>query len=261
MAIVTLYQCPDMARFAQFAGGLIYDLGGGTRRIIPLSHPDYPGLLCKGIKCQATGEPYQGPLPTGLQSSGAMAGSTQPGFGVNQPWNLLPTSPGRLYSHAKIVCTFKSVPYGNDGATPFLTVRAVGSSEQVTIPGTGYTFTSDGSPIKQDSSFAIATTTYNVTIFQAVGVDEALYATLAANPVNSIPFLNFDAGTLRFDTWEYTQTQNSNFAKSYQIGFNFSWRAIPWNRVLRPDGIWESPVRTVDGGALYGTSDLNVLLN
>lgn len=240
----------DLYNFLLWAGGKAYTIslaGGGTAtRIIPVSHPVSQGMICQALEWKLFGG-YNG-------SHAALTGLS--GFTLNSSTtdalNLV------NYQYAAVTLTFKTVPFLTDGSTPFMVVNRQSAGEAYTLAGQKLAFPSDGSLIDADASVAIPTKTFVVTIYQAYSVNDTAIDNAIANPINSASFLGYAAGYLRFDGVDSTTTMTAGFSVSYQISYKFTYRPVPWNQFLRPDGTWEAP-KTPGGAFVYGTSDLNAL--
>ena len=224
----------DAGTFCKWASGQTYSVtvgGIATTRIIPLSHPDYPSLLCKNFDCKLTGSYTPG-------NSQAM-----------QNW-----------SDAKVTLTFKSVPYATDGQTPYMVRRGRSSGEEYSLAGRQLVFAGNGQPIQADASLKVATQAFSVTLYQATKYDDALVSGLAGS-VNSTTCLNYAPGYLRYDSAEYEQTQSLS-GTTFTITYYFTWRSIPWNKFLRPDCVWDTVAIGTSGGTAFGynSADLNQLL-
>ena len=218
----------EMADFCQFAGGKPYTIsisGIPTTRYIPLSHPQFSGLICKRVQARATGQ-----------------------WDGTHNWDW-----------CRVTCEFQSVPYGMDGSTPFLTIETTGSSESITIPQTAYYFPSDNKRIRQDVAIAVPVVTYAITTYLVPTLDDALYKTLVGK-VNDASFLGFAAGMMRFDTWRSALQMSATLASTYTTTLYFSFRPVEWNKFLRPDGTWEAAKKSVDNTYAYSSGDFSQLI-
>lgn len=233
----------EAANFAAFAGGVPYTIMVGsipTIRIIPMSHPLFPALLCRSAKVQWTGS--------------------------HTPTNPFPL---KNYSDAKVILGFESVPYATTGQTPYLVQRGRAASEQYSLAGRQLFF-SNGQPLQADASITVGTNAFSFTVYQAPSVPGAVIENALANPRNSATFFGEAVGSTRFDSYEYEHTQlatgvtTSAFPATqdvYTITYQFTYRSIDWNKFLRPDCVWDTVAIGSSGGTAfgYGSSDLNLL--
>jgi hypothetical protein len=225
----------DLVAFCQFCAGTprTYDLGGGNTavRIVPLSHPATSQLVCRKLSSRATG----GWTPT------------------NPAWS-------RQWSHAKVKVGFETVPWTSDGASPFLVVNAQSGSETYTLAGVRLTFP-DGSPVQADAGQNVPTTIYQATIYQAASLGDDVWAPLSGKVnASAIQIGSYlcPAGTVRFDGGGGQQVMTANFQSAYTRQLAFAFRPIPWNQFLRPNGVWDTPLKP-GGVPVYEAGDFSPL--
>lgn len=228
----------DMFEFCEFCGGTVktVDMGGGVtaQRIIPLSHPFAPKLLCQGVSARMTG-------------------------------NWVDTLPDwcKQFSLAKVDVTFRTVPYQTDGGAPFLVMNNRGASQSYSLAGSKMSFPSDGTPIQADASLNVPILTYSATIYQAVGPGDDVVAPLMGTVNNATLTLGafpMPAGTFRFDTMDNEVSTTVGSVKSYQRTLMGSFRPVPWNYFLRPNGLWEVALKP-NGDPVYAPADHSVLFS
>jgi len=232
------------ADFAVFAMGVPYSVivgGIATTRIIPMSHPMFPNLICRSAKVQWTGT---------YTASNAF--------------------PLKNYSDARVILGFESVPYATTGQTPYMIQRGRASSEQYSLAGRQLFFAGNGQPIQADASLAVGTNVFSFTVYQAPSVPRTVIENALANPRNSATFFGDAVGSIRFDSYEYEHTQlatgitTSAFPATqdvYTLTYYFTYRSIDWNKYLRPDCVWDTVAIGSSGGTAfgYGSSDLTLL--
>ena len=226
----------DMDAFCTFAGGskVTYTSGGNTfTRIIPLSDPDRVRLLCRKIEAKATGG-----------------------------WTPGNSAATRNWSHARVKLTFNSVPYLTDGSTPFMDVQTHAGAEAYTLAGTRLAF-SDATPIQADAALIVPTMTYAATIYQAPALADDVVRSLLGQ-CNSVALtLKTGAcaiGTVRFDGMDSRLTMTADFQQAYMRTLVFTWRPVPWNQFLRPNGVWDTAYGP-SSATVYGLSDLTPLIS
>lgn len=213
--------------FITYLAGRSYSIstGAGTfTRIIPMSHPDYPGLIVQDVKSKGTG--------------------VQDVHGH--------------YAWYRIAATFKMVPYAVDGSAPFQTIEATYSSRSYSISNTSYTF-SDGTPSTQSSVITVPEIGYVVTLYQCTQLDDALLGTLIAAPLNNATFFGWPTKTVKLAGMKASITMSSVGTPIYTRTVQFSYRPIEWNMFLRTDGEWDECL-DVAGNPAYATSDISQIL-
>lgn len=224
----------DLYSFCTFAGGSkkTIDMGGGVTatRYIPLSHPDLTKLLCTRIDGEAIG---------GYTATNTEALSN--------------------WSNAFVTLSFTSVPYLIDGSTPFQTIEVNEGLEVYTLAGSKLKFPSDSSYLQADAGKTVGTAIYSNTIYLSGALNDGVINPLKGK-CNASVLLGQPIGTLRFDTWSAKIVMTSNFETSYTRSIKLTQRDVPWNQFLRPDGVWEAPVKP-DGTFVYDLADLSPLFS
>ena len=216
----------DLFDFVSWAGGSpqTITVGGATvTRYVPLSHPDYPNLLCQGIKSTCTG------------SYSISLGN---------------------WSEAKVILNFKNVPYATDGAQPFLVKRTRASANVYTIAGLKLAF-SDHTPLPADAGVTIPEICYTYMLYMCEALDDALVGSLLGK-VNSTSIFGWPAGTVRSDGFNAEETFTAGQIPAYNRELVLTYRPIPWNKFLKPDGTWDYALKP-GGGYVYDSADLNQL--
>ena len=222
----------DIAAFAEWAGGKAYTVtvgGSPVQRIIPLSHPAFPGLLCKSIKCSGAGG-YTPSNPTGLEN----------------------------WEKAKVTLGFRSVPYGIDGQDPFLVKSGKGFSETTTLAGSQCYFPSDNTPIGTDAGLNTPVVDFQYQFFQCASLDLATLTDLAGK-ISSVTFLGLAAGYILYKTFDYSESRTAFNLTTFTKTLYFQWRKIHHNYFLRPNGVWEIAYKP-GATPMYDSVDLNALL-
>lgn len=223
----------DCYAFCQFLAGDLYSisLGGGVtvNRYIPCSHPDFANLLCLGLKTVHKGGYSGSGTPTLYQ-----------------------------YTWSEVTASFQSVPYPTDGSTAFYTVETVGGSESYSVAGGKLKFPSDNTPLQVDATVPVPVIQYRVTVYLCYSLNDSVLNPLAGS-VNNNTFLGWPAGTIRFDNYTSSLAMTATNTATYTRTLNLSYRAIPWNQLLRPNYVWEAPTAP-SGAYLYTAADLSPLL-
>jgi hypothetical protein len=223
----------DSGRFCQWAGGLPYliDLGGGSTvtRYIPLSDPKNPKLICMSIRCKLTGsytpdedEPYY-----------------------------------RQWSDAKIELGFSSVPYITDGSVPFSTQETDMGVEVYSIAGANYVFPG-GERIHADAGRKVPTQVYVYTVYNALALADSTVNPLLGK-LNASPFLGNPAGTVRCDGRAERIQTLASFQKAWTRTLKLTYRPIEWNKFLKRDATWDTPLDP-GGNPAYEYADFSPLL-
>ena len=225
----------DLMDFCQFCGGVprTYTVGGVTvTRLVPLSHPAAPRLLCSDIKSEYIGE---------FTPS-------------NDPWI-------QQWSHAKVSLKFKAVPYATDGSQPFMVINTRGGVEEYSLAGVRLQ-TAGGIPLQTDASLPVHTTIYSITIFQCPALGDNVVIPLQGK-VNTGPMLMGSmmcaAGCVKFMDMQSEDSMTPDFQIKYTRTLSFGVRDVDWRMVLLPDGTWDFAVKP-GGGYILDDTDLSVLL-
>lgn len=213
--------------FVTYVAGRSYAVttGAGTfTRIIPMSHPDFPGLICTKIQTKGTGQ---------ISATGQ-------------------------FSWFRVTATFTMVPYNVDGSAPFQTIEATYSTKTYSIANTSFTF-SDGTPSTASSFIAVPEIGYVVTLYQCTQLDDALLGTLIAAPLNNNTFFGWPAKTIFLEGMKASLNMASVGTPTYTRVVQFKYRPIDWNKFLRTDGQWDTCLN-VAGDPAYQQSDLSQIL-
>lgn len=225
----------DRGSFIQTMAGTTENIalpGGGTvERVVPLQHPDDPGMYAVSYESKAIG------TPGGVWGTGLSVYTT-------------------MFSHAVLSVQFESLPFILGSADPWFTL-SVGSGTTIeTIPDGAFAFSSPYEEMTGEAGIPIPIVQYNLTTYmntQQIGYEVAQLA----GKVNSVPFEGFPAGFIRYSGTTSEMTRGgggTSLVKSYALSF----RPILWNMAMRRNGTWDIPLT---GGGLmkYQTADLNIL--
>ncbi len=225
----------EIFTFSTFCGGTLrnVDLGGSVfaDRIIPLSDPLNPALLCRSIRAKGTGHYTL----------------------ANAPYL-------DNWSHVKFELEFGSVPFPVDGSTPFMIVSAETKAEIITVAGAKLTF-GDGSPIQADAGITMPVKNYTVKMYQCPTTDDATCDPLTGlvnTSTVTIGGVARSAGTVRFDGQATETTVTTGLATTYTRELKLAWRPIEWNKFLRHDGVWDYAQKP-DTTYIYADGDLTAL--
>jgi hypothetical protein len=120
---------------------------------------------------------------------------------------------------------------------------------------------SDNKPLPAEASPGkiVPIVTFTKTIKGIHAIPLAAVFSIAKAPINSNTYMGAEPGTLRF---EGAQTSKRFTTTGVQKDFTakFSWRAIPWNKMLRPSTGNFEDIKTINGGnPLYDSSDFTPL--
>lgn len=157
---------------------------------------------------------------------------------------------------------FRTPQYSVDTASPnaFVTEQRSNGVEMTTRPGSAYKFLSDGKRINHDVGIPVITAEYSLTFHQLSSLDDTLYDSLVGC-VNSATFYGKPAGTMLYlgasSSGEFTLAG----AASFEVTHQFSYKSVPHNNIMRPDGaMFDTPVLISDGTTtMLPSADLNAL--
>lgn len=229
----------DEADFQQFlntvCGTTPITIAPGIQRILPLIHPQYPGMLAQSFDCE----------PAGYDASKDRGGL------------LIP------YLKEKITVNFATVPYPYQGTVEdkaFMKLSTKHSAESYTIPNTGYKFLASGIPIQQDVAITVGTTAIELTLYQCPSPTDVFLGPFQGY-INSATFLGYAPGCVRFDGASQDMETSFMGNVTYTKTLTFMFRRVGWNYALSPSGVWDTPVKITDGTFMYPDStDFNNLL-
>lgn len=222
-------------RFVQVVAGLPQTISyGGTSatRVVPLKNPSRYNCYASSIRSA----PAPGAVP-----------SIDGGMGI-------------VHDYYYVDVQFTTPQYSYDGSEPMVSVQRGVSSEMVTFPGTAYQYPSDGKLISHDVGVPVQMVDYVLTFHRLPSLNNTLYDSLVGC-VNSTTFRGSDPGTYLYRGCQSAGMLTMGGQASYEASQQFSYRSVPWNKVMRPDGGgFEAPVRLgTSDGYLIPSADLNQL--
>lgn len=224
----------DRGAFIQTMAGTTETIpipGGGTsERIIPLVHPDDPGLFAVSYDSKAIG-------------------------GAGNVWGEGLSVYTEMFTHAVISVRFESLPFALGSADPWYTLNVTSGVTIETIPDGAFLF--DGvEEMTGEAGIPIPLVQYNLTTY--LNTQQISYAVAQlSGKVNSVEFEGFPAGFIRYTGTVSEMTRGgsgTSLVKSYALSF----RPIMWNYSMRRNGVWAIPL-TAGGLTKYQTADLNIL--
>lgn len=207
--------------------------GGTFSRIVPLQHPVYTSLWLQAID----GEMFGTPTPT-----------------PNPPLSMMLN---QQFSRARFNLTFRAWPFPTIGDQPYMSIEQGQSVSYVTMPGTSLVFPSDETVIGADAGIFIVENTYVITLYQCPDMNDTA-SDMLAGTANANPVFGKAPGHLRFNGVQASYQVNVGGMYSYTRRYELAFRSVPWNEFLRPDGVWEEPLKP-DGTPVYELMDWSSL--
>lgn len=219
---------PDLTPFLQFVGGTAetVTIGGvEVERIVPLTHPYFPGMVAQSVRWRKTGRP-------------------------------LTVAPG--WTDWKVFVDFAVVPYAFAGDQPYLTLNRDYGASSITLPGRAYAV--GGVFLNHDVARNVPEIVYRATKYNVPTLDDSVYRALSGK-VNDATFLGYAAGTVRFDGVQDQIVQTIAFTLNRTVSLALACRpSLSWNSIVLPTGAVGDPVNVDDGTGLYETADFAALL-
>ena len=228
----------DVTAFVQHAINSVevinYGDGVTAERVVPLVYPDDPQMNLVGYRVEYFGTP----------------GGTGASVFTDQ------------FSHARIHLEFGVFPFATGGDAPFFTLTTDHSATMETLPGTVLTFPSGIGQTTGEWGLPVGVVAYNLTTYMGTTPVSPTISNLNGR-VNDDVFSvdgvgTFATGTLRlmgirseFAVGMFSRTMVKTFALRY--------RDRPWNQVMNPVGVWETPTLGLTGLNKYPSADFDVL--
>ena len=166
----------------------------------------------------------------------------------------------RPFAGCQVTVEFKAFEYDlGDGSTPWIRIRAQGSSDMITLPGVPFAF-GTGEKIEQDVGVVVGQVAFEITKFQVPDFDQwCSVAVPLMGKVNStaltISKTTFAAGCVFFPTFSLDSQTNVLGSPQTQVSFPLVFRQLQWNYAMRSDGVYAEVLPNP-----YATTDLSVLL-
>lgn len=228
----------DVTAFVQHAINSVEVInhGGGvtSERVVPLVYPDDAQMNLVGYRVEYFGTPG---------GTGASAFTDQ-------------------FSHARIHLEFGVFPFAMGGDQPYFTLTTDHAATMETVPGTILTFPSGIGQPTGEWGLPVGTVAYVLTTYLGTTPVSPTISNLngkvnnAAFTVNGIG--TFAAGTLRLMGIR-SEYAVGMFSRTMVKSFTLSYREKPWNQVLNPVGVWETPTLGATGLTKYFSADFEVL--
>jgi hypothetical protein len=221
-------------------------VNGTVTRYAPMVYPDFPALYCQGIDMQGWGN---------FEAS---------------------TNTSIIYDWAVVTCVFGTFPWNFQGLNDpngltnglYRSQSVEFSGEMLSLPAAGYKFSASPQlPVTQNIGRIVPLLNISITQHMCPSIPFATLFSLIGN-VNSTSFYGAATGTVLFlgasSESDFSLTQNNqSWLISQKLTTKFTYRAIPWNMFLRPDGTdpngnggYDTVVNTA-GGNVYPAADLN----
>jgi len=224
----------DLESFMQQVAGVpvIYGSGSGATitQQVPLIYPWNPKLYAQGMSFSAA-------------TSDTLVTLARP------------------FASAVVRVEFGTFPYQlGDGSKPWVSIRASGSSDMITLPGIPFSF-STGEKIEQDIGRIVGMVAFEITRYQVPDFDQwVAVATPLLGCVNSAPFTvsktTFAAGSMLFPTFGLDSQTSFLGTPQNQVSIPVIYRALNWNYGMRSDGVYDAITPSP-----YPVADLSPLVN
>jgi hypothetical protein len=159
---------------------------------------------------------------------------------------------------AEVTVNYQRLIFDPAETTPYLSEAKRGAGSFLTLPGTPFTFTSDGKPIQQDVGLFVpqieVQRVYDQAGAAALG-ESALFALVGT--VNAATFRGQPAGTWMLAMVEDHRDERLIGAPDVGMALSFVWKPVSWNSIFRRDtGTWEDVTPSI-----YVPSDWSVFDN
>jgi hypothetical protein len=215
----------------QAIAGVPTVLSGALVRRVPLESPYVPGMYATSLRHRGVGV------------DGAI-------------------TPSRPYSHVMVDVVFETPRWPLEGSSAYTSFRFTGNVQRITLPNTYYTFAGQAGAlavVEQNVGRDVGAVGVEIgrhwvadpTISMAVLLP--LLGKVSTQPV-TIGALTFAAGTLLFPTTMSDIRIPAQGEINATLALTLSWRELPWNMAIRPDGAANllSPLP-------FATADLNAI--
>lgn len=171
---------------------------------------------------------------------------------------------GITYDWGIATVRFRTARYAMSGDEALITYNSDSNPQFITRPGTALKFPSDNLRLDRDVALRVPHEDFTLTLHNLPTLNRALYDSLAG-VVNNAVFWGRDPGTVHYLGKSHQEQQTVGGVRSWTVTHKFAWRAIPWNMLMRPDGVavsgsaFEAPVDIATGAKLLGQGNLSAL--
>jgi hypothetical protein len=207
--------------------------GGSIVRKVPLRHPDRPEVFF-AVGCF-------------IEGLGAYEGFTDTlGHDV-------------MYSHARCIVDFATMPFMQVGDQPFAQVRVKHGTEYIGKPGSAFHFLEDNSKIEQQGGIFVATAAITITTFLNPTLDHNFLNSML-NRLNAGTFEGYVSGHVKYLGADTDSPVSAMGVVTHTKSLSFMYRELHWNYQMRADGKMDIPINDFTGLPTYQLANINTLL-
>lgn len=136
------------------------------------------------------------------------------------------------------------------------------AGEFVTLPGTGFKFSSDGKAIEESKHGKHVGTATLRFVRKKVPYLPTELILAKMNKVNDTPIFGAPRGQVLFQGGKTRREASSDGTAVQELELVFQWRETNWNNFIRPDtGAFAAVVTATGGNPVYAYAELNELLS
>jgi hypothetical protein len=173
--------------------------------------------------------------------------------------NSAPSSPETAYNYAVVAIKYSTPTYPVTGDNPLVTIEGASGAQEITAPLFSYAF-SDGSKPEQPVGILIPNQEIRMTYHRVPYINTDIF-TSYQGMVNSATFLGLDVGTVFCNPITWSTSITVNQYSLFEVQFSFSWRALPWNQFIKPNGAVDTLTNVATGDPVFASVDFNDLFS
>jgi hypothetical protein len=173
--------------------------------------------------------------------------------------NSLPSAAETAYNYAIVAIKYSTPSYPVSGSNPLLTIEGASGAQEITAPLLSYQF-SDGTKPEQPVGIPIPNQEIRITYHRVPYINTDIF-TSYQGMVNSATFLGLSAGYVFCNPITWSTSITVNQYSLFEVQFSFSWRALPWNQFIKPNGAVDTLTNVATGDPVFASVDFNELFS